>query len=156
MKSRESIPGERSRCALCSIEGPAYPETGGASNFLRTSRNCRPGLWLKICPDCAENEDRESIKVEKVETIFGYLSISGGKVQARQSCGLDQHPGTSFDGVHGRTLGRVVSVGKEVPRTRFGPFGVRHYVNVQTFDGTLWHGTGAPGMWCRLKRSKQQ
>lgn len=123
-------------CEDCGFTGPAFE--GRCSRYLvrRTGE--------KICPDCAEKEDRTRIKDPSVSRIFGYLKSEPGNA----------HPRSIFQGVHGRDLGTVVWVGKEVPGTRSGPYGVRHHIRVRMFDGSLWHGTGAPGMWCPLRRTR--
>ncbi len=145
MKARKIKPDEQFRCADCGFEGLAFPPEGGGSNYL-VRRNRQ-----KICKDCAEKEDRVKIAAG-ADRIFGYLEC--GSLRPRQECGIERGPGTAFQGVHGRTLGHVCRVGKVVPRTRYGPYGTRNYVRVVMFDGSLWHGTGANGMWCSLRRSK--
>lgn len=147
MRSRKTIPGERFTCSRCEFSDVAFPPAGGGSNYL--VHHVREGLSVKLCPGCAEKGDRERIAAG-ARTAFGYLAC--GKLKGSQPFGIDRDPGTSFDGVHGRSMGRVVHVGAEVPRTRCGPYGVRHYLRVRMFDGSTWHGTGAPGMWCSLRR----
>jgi hypothetical protein len=133
-------------CHVCDFSGPAFPPGGGGSLYVVR----RDGA--KLCPDCADRGYRAEISNPDTVRMFGYLAC--GKLKAAQPCGIDRDPGTSFDGVHGRSLGRVVHVGAVHPWTRRGPFGTRNYVRVRMFDGSIWNGTGAPGMWCSLRRSK--
>lgn len=128
------------RCHDCGAEGPAFPEGGGCSNYILAREGSAD---VKVCPGCADVRHRAEITGGASRT-FGYLGTAQGPARI----------GAPFEGVHGKVLGRVVHVGREVPRTRWGPYGVRYYVRVRLFDGSLWHGTGAPGMWCPLRRSK--
>jgi hypothetical protein len=85
-----------------------------------------------ICYPCADEREREFLTNN--ERFTGYISEDGRTL-------------TTWTGGY---LGKVL-IGERHPWSR-----ERHYVTVETYDGSVWHGTGAPGQWCSIRRSKSK
>ena len=119
-------------CATCAAKLPLF--NGPCGNYGADKEG------RKHCPDCCAASDAEAMRTEPRFT--GYLASTSGNARV----------GLAFTTWHGRVLGTVVHVGASVPGTKHGPFGERHYVRVRDRYGADWHGTGAPGMYCNLRR----
>jgi len=130
-------------CSRCGVTEPAWniiDGMGGTSRYTVRSSN-----GAKLCKACGDAESQAEIQSPATVRAFGYLKSGMGGVSH----------GDEWQSVSGGKLGTVVHVGAEVPRTRYGPYGVRHFVRVRDVFGSLWHGTAARGMYVTLRRVRK-
>jgi len=83
------------------------------------------------CYACCTAADKE--QMDTADHVTHYLSEDGKRL-------------VNWPGYY---LGRVTRTGARHPFSR-----ERYYVNVCDFAGRMWHGVGAPGMWCTLRKCK--
>lgn len=86
---------------------------------------------VRICYDCADKEQVADLLARDRVTV--YVSGDGGSITAWS----------------GGRLGRVSWWGDLHPCSR-----ERRYLNVVDIHGQRWHGAGAKGMYCNLRKSK--
>jgi len=133
-------------CASCGTEHPIRHEGGTGYGIVAEGS----AYWVsrgiaadsRICYPCCHLADLESLKTQ--DRFFAYLECS----QSGERVGMEVHnwPGAK--------LGTVTWLGGVMWRTRFGYDGERRYLRVRDVHGQYWHGTGAAGMYCRLRRRK--
>ena len=114
------------RCYDCREVKP----TGGNGCGTGYARFTDPDGECLICYACADT--RQTADLLTQDKFFGYVSS-------------DSHNLTTWTG---GVLGRIF-FGKRHPWSR-----ERYFVSARDVHGQRWHGTGAPGMWCNLRKCK--
>ena len=92
----------------------------------------------RICYGCADAAQVADLASADARPFTGYMS-SDGKTWTTWT---------------GGKLGDVVSVGAVHPWTRRSVFGERRFIRVVDVHGQWWSGTGAPGMYAKLRKVK--
>jgi len=89
------------------------------------------GNGKTMCYACCEADDKSRLLADN--GFLGYISSDG----------------KNLVGWPGWVLGTVVKWGGRHSWSR-----ERHYITVRDCHGQLWHGTGAEGMWARLRKCR--
>lgn len=90
----------------------------------------------KICYACADTRERDAMLTEN--RFIAYVSRDWSIL-------------TTWTG---GKLGTVTRVGSVHPFSRHSFDGERHYISATDVHGQKWRGTGAPGMYARLRKCK--
>ncbi len=124
-KETRHVDGVLFRCHDCQTVKPVQTK-GGTGYALYTE----PGGECLVCYDCADK--RQTAELLTSDRFTGYVSGDGRSL-------------TTW------TEGRLgsVSLGSRHPWSRD-----RFYLRAYDVHGQAWHGTGAPGMWCNLRKCK--